>query len=302
MKRIILDTDLGADSDDAVALALLLAAERKKLCQILAVTVSTARDGASELVNVFSEFYNGKRFLVGKMAGALACDERDCYISKIRKRYSADSDEQNAVDVMRKALACSEEKVSVVSIGPLKNISDLLESRPDNHSPLNGRELFAEKVEKLYVMGGSFNDNVPSGQKYIRHEWNIAQDIKSAKNVVETCPVDMVFSPFEIGYAVRTVCLKRDTPMWHCMKAFADETGKAVDKEVSRYSWDPVTVMAAMETKEWEFVYSGSGNVVVTDDGETLFVPCASGKCKFISSDSDLNDIQQKLNAFVKDE
>lgn len=300
MKRIILDTDLGADSDDAVALALVLAAEREKLCEILAVTVSTTRDGACEVVNAFSDFYNGKRYPAGKMVRPLDCDKRDFYVDKIRKLYAADADRKNAVDVMRRALADSEGKVTVVAIGPLRNISDLLESEPDEYSPLSGRELFAEKAEKLYIMGGSFKDNVPGGAKYIGCEWNIVQDIRSAKKVVELCPADIVFSPFEVGFEIISVYSKRDTPLWHCMKSFAEETGAECDKEVSRYSWDPVTVMAAMETNEWQFVYSDVGNVVITDEGETLFVPCEKGKCRYISSESNLRDIERKLNDFIK--
>lgn len=302
MKNIVLDTDLGADSDDAVALALLLKAERESLCKILAVTVCTTRDGAVETVNAFSEFYNGRKIPVGKMSSALKCDEFDYYVKDIKDRYKVTAESQSAVRVLRRALATSAEKVTVVAIGPLRNVCELLKSPPDEYSPLCGRDLFAEKVERLYVMGGVFKENVPEGRKVNPKEWNIAQDVNSAISAIKLCPTDIIFSPFEVGVAVKSTGHKRETPMWYCMKGFADASNLAYDDEISRFSWDPVTVMAAIEKEDWRFCYSECGDVEITEQGECVFTPNGGGKCRYISTKTDLNDVQNKLNDYIKEE
>ena len=46
MKRIILDTDIGVDCDDAVALAMLIGFAKSGHCSIEAITTSTTRRGA----------------------------------------------------------------------------------------------------------------------------------------------------------------------------------------------------------------------------------------------------------------
>jgi len=44
----------------------------------------------------------------------------------------------------------------VIAIGPLTNIRDLLESAPDEQSPLDGKALVAAKVRRLVIMAGDF--------------------------------------------------------------------------------------------------------------------------------------------------
>ena len=43
MKRILIDTDLGIDCDDAIALAMLINLEKRKECEIASVTISSSR-------------------------------------------------------------------------------------------------------------------------------------------------------------------------------------------------------------------------------------------------------------------
>ena len=61
----------------------------------------------------------------------------------------------------RKLLAESPDKsVTIASIGFVTSLSRLLQSGPDEYSPLNGVELVRKKVKELYAMGGVFGDAV----------------------------------------------------------------------------------------------------------------------------------------------
>ena len=58
VKKIVLDTDIGIDCDDAVALALLLEKHVKKECELILVTTCSTRDGATETVKAICNYYN----------------------------------------------------------------------------------------------------------------------------------------------------------------------------------------------------------------------------------------------------
>src|SRR5690606_39291538 len=72
--------------------------------------------------------------------------------------------------------------------------SNLLQSPPDEFSPLTGKELVEQKVQRLVSMAGKF----PSGR-----EFNIHEDVKAAKQVVEHWPTQVIFSGWEIGEKIR---------------------------------------------------------------------------------------------------
>ena len=55
MKKFILDTDMGVDCDDAVALALLINYKKAGACDILGVTASSTREGATATIRTICE-------------------------------------------------------------------------------------------------------------------------------------------------------------------------------------------------------------------------------------------------------
>lgn len=301
MKKIILDTDLGVDSDDAVALALLLKAEKERLCDVLAVTVSTTREGAAETVDVFTDYYGRERLPVGVMANKLPCDDLNFYTKDVKKKYNVLAKPQSAVSVMRKALAESEEAVTLVSIGPLSNVSDLLNSGADEYSPLSGVELVKAKADKYFLMGGAFKENESTCKKFDPYEWNILQDVSGARNVAERFPKETVFSPLEVGFQVFAEVRESESPLWYAMKRYAEANEMQCEKVFSRYAWDPVTVMAALEIEEWKFRLSDYGDITVDGKGGTTFNNNSVGKCRFIDVKSDLSAIQNKLNDYIKE-
>ena len=44
----------------------------------------------------------------------------------------------------------------MLAVGPLRNIANLLQSQPDEISPLDGVALAAKKVKRLDIMGGMY--------------------------------------------------------------------------------------------------------------------------------------------------
>ena len=66
-----------------------------------------------------------------------------------------------ATEVYRKVLSEAEDHSIVISaIGFVQNIAHLLQSEPDQYSPLNGYDLITKKVKSIFWQGTfMFNQN-----------------------------------------------------------------------------------------------------------------------------------------------
>lgn len=296
-KQIIFDTDIGMDCDDAAALGILLNAHKRGECEILAITASTGRDGATATVNAICDYYGVNGIPVGRMKRMLQCDGVNNYARAVMEKYGTEDVETDAVPLLRKTLAGAAGKVSVIAVGPLSNLEELLKSKADEFSPLCGAELVKQKVDKLYVMIGSFSQNF--GGKRFR-EWNLLQDVPAARYVIENWGTKKVYLPHEIGAAVFTEMGQNENPVWYSMKNFAIANGVDISNGYRRESWDPVTCMIALNENNPLFVYSPAGTVTVDGDSVTLFEEKTGGLDKYLSVNSDLKGIEKLLNLSVE--
>ena len=95
----------------------------------------------------------------------------------------------------RRLLAAQlDHSVSIVSVGFITCLAQLLASGADEYSSLSGVELVRRKVKCNYLQGGVFG-------KALEPDFNFAQGITFAKTFFQNWPqdVDMVFSPMEAG-------------------------------------------------------------------------------------------------------
>lgn len=296
-KQIIFDTDIGMDCDDAAALGILLNAHKRGECEILAITASTGRDGATATVNAICDYYGVNGIPVGRMKRMLQCDGVNNYARAVMEKYGTEDVETDAVPLLRKTLAEAAKKVSVIAVGPLSNLEELLKSKADEFSPLCGAELVKQKVDKLYVMIGSFPQNF--GGKRFR-EWNLLQDVPAARYVIENWGTKKVYLPHEIGAAVFTEMGQNENPVWYSMKNFAIANDVDISNGYRRESWDPVTCMIALNENNPLFIYSPEGTVTVDGDCVTLFEEKTGGLDKYLSVNSDLKGIEKLLNLSVE--
>lgn len=296
-KQIIFDTDIGMDCDDAAALGILLNAHKRGECEILAITASTGRDGATATVNAICDYYGVNGIPVGRMKRMLQCDGVNNYARAVMEKYGTEDVETDAVPLLRKTLAEAAGKVSVIAVGPLSNLEELLKSKADEFSPLCGADLVKQKVDKLYVMIGSFPQNF-DGKRF--REWNLLQDVPAARYVIENWGTKKVYLPFEIGAAVFTEMGQNENPVWYSMKNFAIANGVDISNGYRRESWDPVTCMIALNENNPLFIYSPEGTVTVDGDCVTLFEEKTGGLDKYLSVNSDLKGIEKLLNLSVE--
>ncbi len=188
-KKIILDTDIGDDIDDAFALRYVLGLEQIELLGITTVyknVVERARI-AKRFVNLYGaniKVYAGEnkpfrknvRLLCGEKIREDGLIKIDHYHSDIDgERY----DGENAVDFILEALRKYPHEITLVAIGPLTNLAKCAQ-----------KDMKTFRLAKeLLIMGGRFEDKVA--------EWNIETDPDAAK-IVFSCGVACKIVPFDI--------------------------------------------------------------------------------------------------------
>lgn len=282
--KVIFETDMGNDIDDALALDMLYKYALADRAEILAVMLNNPLPESIEFVDIMNTWYGFPDIPIGRIENGPAFRSKREYVhsvvadkSYVRSRSDYDA-LPLAVELYRKLLAESRDRsVVIISVGFSTNLAALLQTAADEYSPLDGRELFARKVKAVYVMGGEFTDAQVS-------EFNIKHDIASAQTFFAECPVDMVFSGGAVGAAI---CYPATSIMedFDCKShPLAVAYKSYMEMPYDRPTWDLTSVLAAVEGDDagW-FDYSAPGHVVVADNGQTCFVPCRCGRHRLMS-------------------
>jgi inosine-uridine nucleoside N-ribohydrolase len=288
-KKIILDTDLGGDCDDAGAIALLHVFKDNLEADIIAMTHTTSAPYGPACIDIINRYYDSPDIPVGAYAktGFVVGESYNRFAEKMAKAFESSYTERamvpDAKKVLRKALADLDkgETCRIIGIGQLNNLSDLLDSKGDEISPLTGYELVKEKVESVYLMAGMFSENgdpIYFENELYEIEYNISGDIGAARNFIHRCPVNIVFLDFFVGYRVKTFkpLLEMGNLLHPVTFAYYHFCNCA------RESWDPLTVYLAIRDKNDLFELSDRGIVTVSDRGETHFDPHDKGKHYYV--------------------
>ncbi len=290
MIDFILDTDTGSDADDVMAYAYLASMQKKGVINLKAVTHCHTTKFGAPFIRAFFRTAGVPVPQVGIMVGGTPFT--DYYCEKTCEKFAIPEDFaecESAVRVLRRALATSEKAV-LCGIGPLTNIGALYESTPDDISPLSGKELVAQKCEKMILMAGGFVDK--DGVR--TPEFNVKLDVHASKSAFENCSVPIVVLPFETGFNINTGKAVTDIYGESNMlgKAFTEYPHK---RNGNNHSWDPATVVYAIEGKREFFAESVSGTITVDDKGATFFAPSANGKHTYLTVNTSAGKTEQDV-------
>lgn len=285
MIKVLLDTDLGSDCDDAGALAVLHRLADEKRCEIKAVTHCASEISGAVAVRAINDWYKRGDIPIGRYDTKTFLENDVCrrYIAPIAEKYLENHDMpqiENAVRVMRKTLA-AERDITLVVIGMMNNIAELMKSEGDDISPLSGTELINQSVSCMYVMGGHFGD-----LSYA--EYNILKDIESAQYVSQNFPKPVCYSGFELGDKIitgkRLEAEPEDNPVRFAYRTWNKFVWKK--EETLRSSWDPITAYCAVVQNSPLYIKSTPKTITFDDEGRVLMSD--GGKdCYLIAKRSD---------------
>lgn len=263
---IIFDTDFGPDYDDAGAITILHALQQQGEANVLATIASNRFEGIAATLDAFNTFWANPDLPIGVPgAEAVEIPDHQHWTDSIRANYphkiTSNSEVPSSVDVYRKVLAQQpDSSVTIVTVGFLTNLPQLLKSGPDTFSGLNGIELVKKKVKLLVSMAGNF----PKGKEY-----NLLTDVEASKFTFENWPTKVIFSGFEIGDSIKT-----GLPLLNASNEIKNPVNDvfricipmAPSDSTGRMSWDEVTTLVAVRGSEPYFNLQ-EGHIIVHPDG-----------------------------------
>jgi inosine-uridine nucleoside N-ribohydrolase len=276
---------MGPDYDDVGAITLLHAFADKGEALILATIASTKYEGVGPVLNVLNTYFQRPEIPIGVPRGyALTLRDvqhwSDTLLSKYPHELKSNAEALDAVELYRKVLALQpDSSVTIVTVGFLTNISNLLQSQPDKYSPLPGRELIKQKVKSMVSMAGKF----PSGK-----EFNVEEDAKASIYVFKNFPKPIILSGFEIGQKIKTgIPLIQNEKIKNSPVKDVFRISIPLDAEDKngRMSWDQTAVLVAVRGHR-PYYKLECGAMTVNNDGSNGWDPKGKGHCRLVEAQS----------------
>jgi inosine-uridine nucleoside N-ribohydrolase len=199
----------------------------------------------------------------------------DSLVAKYPHRVQSTAQLPDAVQVYRKTLeAQPDSSVTIVTVGFLTNLADLLRSKPDSISPLTGLELVSKKVKKLVSMAGRF----PSGK-----EFNVHMDSTASQYVFENWPTPVIFTGFEIGWEIRTGLrlIASDITNSPVKDVYRISIPLAEEDKYGRMSWDETAVLIGVYGTKG-FFSTVPGKITVNPDGSNGWIDDPQGNHSYV--------------------
>ena len=309
--KIVFDTDIGCDCDDAGAMAVMHELATQGECDILAVTHCCAGPYNAGCIDAINRYFGRPDIPVGAFhpEDNVVTQWRDVYARAVAERFpnrfSRGEAYPGTVEVLRKALAeAGDGKVTFVATGSMYSMARLLESGADEISPLSGEELIRRKVRRAVVMGGRFHSQWPQpiivGDNYrVDAEFNILCDVPAARKVCGRWPGELVFCSYEIGLALHTGARLQtqgnpESPVRVSYQVCGKESG-----DVGRESWDLATMLYAIRPDAGYWKLHEYGRIRTAEDGVTSWEKDPDGRHTFLVEEAPIEEVRRLLDQLL---
>jgi purine nucleosidase len=175
MVKVLLDTDIGTDVDDAVCLAYLLAHPD---CELLGITTVTGQaEKRASLASVMCRAAGKDIPIYPGAEDPIQGEQRQKIAQQAdvlpRWPHETNFTKGKAVDFLAQTIRTYPGEVTLLTVGPLTNAGLLFSEYPDVADLLGG----------FVMMGGNFDETGPEAN---RIEWNVAGDPLASEIVYET--------------------------------------------------------------------------------------------------------------------
>jgi len=302
IKNVILDTDLGSDVDDVGAVALANIFHNQKRINLLAVTHTTSGQYGPIICESINEYYGNSDIEVGVYKGPCFMKDElpDSYPEATFRAFPHKHDDPSqlpdSIEILRKKLS-ENEHVTLIFIGQLLNLANLMKSKADKYSNMSGEELINKKVDAVYIMGGKFPsitglpiDDLP--------EYNLLTAIDSSLYAIKRLKVKTVFIDGSLGLAVNTGARISEKYKDEHIVSYAYRRYIYRNQDNSRASWDPITVYRGCIDDDL-FIDVGPGFVNLDEQAKTSFVKDEKGNFFVTKLNRTVEEVQDKLEQLL---
>ncbi|HYF36511.1 MAG TPA: nucleoside hydrolase, partial [Prosthecobacter sp.] len=198
--RIIFDTDMATDCDDAGALGVLHVLADQGECEILATVSSSLNPTACAAVDAINLYYGRPALPVGTVK-AQGVNEGSRFTNRLAAefphRFRGATEVPDALTIYRDVLERQPDgSVTIVTVGYLTNLHNLMQmAASDAH--VSGIDLIRAKVKKWVCMGGNFMGS-PAVDDLKLDNVNFRRDAASAYEVIRKWPTRVEFAGREV--------------------------------------------------------------------------------------------------------
>lgn len=291
--KIIFETDMGNDVDDALALDMLYKYVDAGEIDLLGIMSNKESIYSPEYIDIMNTWYGYLQIPIGIIHDGPECENDATNYAKsvcllqnekgeqLFKRSLKNYDQLPEAHILYRKILSEhpDNSITIISVGFSTNLARLLETPADDISPLTGKELVAKKVKLLSTMAGCFNNNE-------FFEYNVVKDISAAKKVFAEWPTSLVSSPFEVGIAIEYPASSIENDFnWAPTHPMVEAYTSYLKMPYNRPTWDLTSVLYAVEGPSY-FNVSPAGTIKVTDKGATLFTPDVEGNRYYLMVDS----------------
>lgn len=292
MRKFILGTDWWTDCDDAVALRILARAHQKGEIKLLGIGINGCMEHSAASVDGFLSLEGVRDIPLGIDIDATDFGGNPPYQAGLAAfSEKKNEDVEDAVKLYRRILEKAEEKIEIIEIGYPQVLSNLLESGADEISAYTGYELVKNKVSKMWVMAGKWDENPGRENNFARNE----RSRKAGRLFCEKCPVFVTFLGWEVGFDVISGGELEENDILH--KVLCDHgSGNG------RSSWDPMLIILALigdEEKAGYTVTSGKASVNA-ETGENTFEKTPEGKHCFVTKAKENDYYRNQINERIR--
>lgn len=283
-KPIILDTDWWTDIDDAVAIKLMVWAEREGLCDILGLIVDAVNSNSAQSLARYLDYLGRGDLPFALEKNATDYSGSPSYFSTMISSWSygiyssndecPDENEGEYYISLLQSLP-DDEKCNIVCIGYLSALAGLFNKAKENQSIYN---LIVNKVDKVFLMAGKY----PSGS-----ENNFTRNARSRQagyDVCTNCPTEipLIFLGYEVGETVRSggttgEVIGEFDLLYKGMVAHGEGAS-------GRSSWDPMTMLLALidNPNMSGYTYIRGTNAVDASTGANVFTENEEGNHYYV--------------------
>lgn len=296
MKHYLLGTDWWDDCDDVVALRILARAHKAGRIDLKAVAINVCKEDSVSSLDGFLQLEEIENIPIGIDRNATDFEGRPTYQNYLKQfatRYRSNDEAEDGVRLYRRIMAESQETIEIVEIGYLQILSNVLESPPDDISEKSGLELVKEKVSKIWIMGGKWDEDGGVENNLARN----ARAKAAAEAVCRLCPVSITFLGFEVGADVISGDnLNQDDFLHLAMCEHGSGNG--------RNSWDPMLVALAITGSEAQAGYETIKGTAMVEPltGANYFKPSEKGRHQFVVRKYAPEYYQETINLLIKSE
>ena len=223
-KKVIFETDMSTDVDDVGALATLHALADSGEAEILAISFNEVHPSAADAICAINTWYNRGDIPIGIYKGDLADPDESSYLDTIATfphnlpTVPTPSSLELYLQVLREQ---PDNSVTIISVGFLNNLYDLLKTDPD---------IISQKVTELVVMALLIDDPYNT----VRHDL-----IDKSEYVIHNWPTSLVISHY--GESVHTGARLAETPAENPVREAYYRRFNGQYK--GRSSWDQLAVL-----------------------------------------------------------